>query len=176
MGLLNLSFGKKIIIFFIGVIFLLIIFVIIFNSGSKNTPNKTSPTPTPIKTSGNLIKTSPTPTPMIHTEGQATFELKDRKEMDTVLHKAIGFTDKDIAISGYYISGDWAIVSSEPKNLLTDNTNTVLKRQAGEWIVFAGPSTYFDREKLINRGVPLNIAEKAEIIPISIIFEITPGP
>jgi hypothetical protein len=112
----------------------------------------------------------------MHIENNATFSSNDKKEIDTLLYQNAGFIKTDNVDSGYYISGDWAIASIEPVNSLDESANVVLKKENDKWKIVAGPRTSFGEQGLIDLGVPPDIANKATIIPISIIFKITPAP
>jgi len=169
---------------FIGISgFLILLFVCLslylFLFARKNIHKTSSPvffftSPTPTLPNNSLQ--FPASTTLMHIENNATFSSNDKKEIDTLLYQNAGFIKTDNVDSGYYISGDWAIASIEPVNSLDESANVVLKKENDKWKIVAGPRTSFGEQGLIDLGVPPDIANKATIIPISIIFKITPAP
>lgn len=174
-----LFFKNKKILIGIAIILVFALSILISNISNQRDEEKNNNINT-TTTENNRIKTTttlnPTPSPMIYLKNDELLKNNDKNEIEDLLYNVTGFKKEDIFFSGYYLLEEWAIVSIEPKEKLIDATNTVLKKENGKWTIVEGPATYFDKNELIKKGAPAEISEKAEIVPISIIFEIIPEP
>jgi hypothetical protein len=161
---------KKILI--IVTICLLIAFSLILIFPDKNLDNKskdtTENTPTPSKYK--IPNNNPTLpiTPGTAITGSDPVTMVDQREINNAVAQKIPdlLLTGSVTIKSYYVYQDWAVITVVATKINLDSANAILKKENDVWVLKYGPTTLFEEDQLKSAGVPEQITEKANHIPL----------
>jgi|GEM_PF-4384202 len=153
----NLLKNKRLVLFSLVGLVLLLIILAVANPLMSGNPN-TNQIPAQPKTTPTNDQASPTLSP---TDVQSTTEA----EKVTIETQAKPQIDKLVDGASYTISQiktyttDWAMI--EITNPTAGPANIVLKKESDTWKIVMGPGTHFDQDALLQIGAPQSLINEA---------------
>ncbi|MFH1186643.1 MAG: hypothetical protein V1697_00555 [Candidatus Levyibacteriota bacterium] len=97
---------------------------------------------------------SPTTMPVITTKIIQNIEKEIRENIEAAI------PSENINIYEPRLYEDWAIVTIEPKDHITDAANLLLHKEENQWKIILGPGTFFDEESLIEVSAPIYLFDE----------------